>query len=68
MASGRALMRFDVHWYSRDCYAQALTAAGFGAVHWHPLTLDPAAAAVRPAEYWREYLDNPPVLGLECRW
>lgn len=67
MASGRTMLRFDVRWYSRHCYAQALSAAGFGEVHWHPLRLDPAAAAVHPAAYWREYLENPPVLALECR-
>jgi SAM-dependent methyltransferase len=67
MASGRGMIRFDVRWYSRDCYAQALAAAGFREVNWHQLLLDPAAAAVRPADYWREYLENPPVLALECR-
>ena len=70
MASGRAMIRFEVRWYSRDCYAQALSAAGFGEVRWHPLLLDPAATAAtaaRPAEYWREYLENPPVLALACR-
>lgn len=66
MASGRTLMRFDVRWYSRDCYARALAAAGLRTVRWHPLRLDPAATTVRPAGYWREYLENPPVLALEC--
>lgn len=67
MASGRQMIRFDVRWYSRECYARALQAAGLCEVAWYPLRLDPAATAVRPAEYWREYLENPPVLALECR-
>jgi hypothetical protein len=44
-----------------------LTDVGFGRVAWHPLMLDPAGIEAHGVDYWQEYLDNPPVIGLECR-
>ncbi len=35
--------------------------AGFTAIDWHPLELDPDAPV---ADYYAAYLRNPPVLGL----
>ena len=61
LVSGRQIIRFDAHWYSRATYAQALAAAGFVNVVWHPLQLNPA---VDVAEFYAGYLRNPPVLGL----
>ena len=61
LVSGRQIIRFDAHWYSRATYAQALAAAGFVNVAWHPLQLDPAADM---PEFYAGYLRNPPVLGL----
>ena len=42
-------------------YERALREAGFTAIAWHPLQLDPAAEG---ADYYAAYLRNPPVLGL----
>lgn len=61
LVSGRQIIRFDTHWYSRATYARVLAAAGFGQVRWHSLQLDPAADS--PA-FYAHYLRNPPVLGL----
>ncbi len=61
LVSGRQIIRFDTFWYSRETYAQALAAAGFGRIAWHPLQLDPA---VKSPEFYAAYLANPPVLGL----
>lgn len=61
LAAGRKLIRFDVHWYSRETYAVVLGGAGFVDIAWHRPVLDPAA---EPGPWWQEYLDNPPVLAL----
>ncbi len=61
LVSGRQMIRFNTFWYSRETYAEALQAAGFHRIAWHPLQLDPAVAS---PEFYAGYLRNPPVLGL----
>jgi SAM-dependent methyltransferase len=67
MVAGRELFKFHAHFFTRQTYEHVLTDAGFGYVAWHPLALDPAGVDEHGADYWREYLDNPPIIGLECR-
>ncbi|MBM4197451.1 MAG: methyltransferase domain-containing protein [Gammaproteobacteria bacterium] len=67
MVSGRELFRFEVYHYERRTYERALTAAGFTDIAWHAPAVDPAGIESHGAAYWREYLENPPVLGLSCR-
>lgn len=61
LVAGRQMIRFDTYYYARSSHEQALRAAGFTAIEWHPLQLDPAAEG---ADYYAAYLRNPPVLGL----
>lgn len=61
LVSGRQLIHFDTWWYSRQRYQSALERAGFEAIRWHPLELDPDAD--NPT-FYMAYLANPPVLGL----
>lgn len=61
LVAGRQMIRFDTYYYARSRYEQVLHDAGFGAIAWHPLQLDPAAQG---ADYYAAYLRNPPVLGL----
>jgi SAM-dependent methyltransferase len=67
MISGRELFRFEAYHYERATYERALAATGFVDVRWEPLRLDPQGLAVLGAEYWSEYLGNPPVVGLTAR-
>ncbi|MGI9341909.1 MAG: class I SAM-dependent methyltransferase [Gammaproteobacteria bacterium] len=67
MIAGRDMFRIHAHWYSRATYERVLRAAGFVDVRWHPLQLDAAGVAEHGNDYWREYMDNPPIVGLECR-
>jgi ubiquinone/menaquinone biosynthesis C-methylase UbiE len=66
MVSGRKLLRFSAYYYTRATYEAALHAAGFTAIRWVPLQLAPEGIAELGADYWQEYLANPPVVGLEC--
>lgn len=67
MISGRELFRFVVYHYEQGTYETALAAAGFVDISWHPLQLDPEGCLAMGADYWTEYLDNPPVVGLSAR-
>jgi SAM-dependent methyltransferase len=66
MVSGRQMIRFDVHYYCRSTYEDALQAAGFSQICWEPLQLADAGIAECGEEYWQEYMNNPPVTGLVC--
>jgi SAM-dependent methyltransferase len=67
MVSGRELYAFTVYHHEAETYEACLAEAGFADVRWHPLRLDPAGVAERGDAYWREYLDNPPIVGLSAR-
>jgi len=66
MVSGRELFRFEVYHFERATYEEALRAAGFVQIEWRPLEVDPAGISALGADYWAEYLGNPPVTGLTC--
>jgi len=66
MVSGRKMIRFDVYYYTRATYEKLFREAGFREVQWVSLQLDPAAAERYGADYWQEYMGNPPVIGLVC--
>jgi 2-polyprenyl-3-methyl-5-hydroxy-6-metoxy-1,4-benzoquinol methylase len=67
MVAGRELFEFHAHYYERRTYERVLAEAGFSQVAWHPLELDPTGTVEHSADYWHEYLANPPIIGLECR-
>ena len=67
MISGGELINFDAYYYSKDVYESALRDAGFTKICWSPLQLSPAGIAECGEDYWRIYMANPPVTGLECR-
>ena len=67
MVAGRELFEFHAHYFARETYERAMSDAGFTHIAWHPLALDPAGVDAHGSAYWQEYLDNPPIIGLECR-
>jgi toxoflavin synthase len=67
MVSGREFFRFEIYHFERSTYEDALATAGFVDIRWRDLELDPAGIEACGADYWLEYLDNPPVVGLSCR-
>jgi SAM-dependent methyltransferase len=68
MVAGREMFSFQARFYGRDTYERMLRQAGFRHIEWHPLRLDPAGLAAHGRDYWQEYLGNPPVTALECRF
>lgn len=67
MIAGREMYRFQAYHHEQSTYEHALESAGLTDIRWHPLRLDPAGEAELGTAYWREYLDNPPIVALECR-
>jgi SAM-dependent methyltransferase len=67
MVSGREMFTFHAHYFAADTYERALSGAGFRDIEWRPIELDNAGIAECGADYWREYMENPPVTGLEAR-
>jgi ubiquinone/menaquinone biosynthesis C-methylase UbiE len=59
---------FEIENYYLDValHEQALQAAGFKKIHWHPPKLSPQGTAACASEYWSAFLDNSPVTFLEC--
>lgn len=66
MVSGREMFKFHAYYYRRETYERVMRAAGFRELRWRSLELDPLGIEQFGAEYWREYLDNPPVIVLEA--
>jgi ubiquinone/menaquinone biosynthesis C-methylase UbiE len=60
---------FDItnYYLSAATHEWALRAAGFKEIRWHAPRLSPAGAAVQGKEYWREFLEHPRVVFIECR-
>ncbi|NND36230.1 MAG: class I SAM-dependent methyltransferase [Gammaproteobacteria bacterium] len=67
MIAGREMFQIHARWFSRATYERALHAAGFQSIEWQPLRLDDAGIEAHGREYWQEYLNNPPIVGIECR-
>ncbi len=67
MVAGRELFKFHARYFARSTYEYELSEAGFNHITWHPLALDPVGIDTHGAGYWKEYMGNPPIIGLECR-
>jgi SAM-dependent methyltransferase len=55
------------YWLPATAYEEALRSAGFVEVRWHRPRISPIAEVVYEPDYWRDFLDHPPVIGIECR-
>jgi ubiquinone/menaquinone biosynthesis C-methylase UbiE len=66
MISGREVFHFDVHYFSKATYEHVLSSAGFADIEWHELGVADAGIEALGQDYWQEYLEHPPVIGLTC--
>ncbi|MBD2615142.1 MAG: class I SAM-dependent methyltransferase [Nostoc sp. ZfuVER08] len=51
---------------SQLIYEWAATEAGFKKVTWHSIEIPPKAIEDYPKDYWRDFLENPLIIGLSC--
>ena len=54
------------YWLPASAYEEALRSAGFVEVRWHRPRISPIGEAVCEPGFWREFLEHPPVIGIEC--
>src|SRR5262249_12959574 len=55
------------YFYSRASYEEILCQAGFASVQWHRPVVSPAGAQQYGQDYWKEFLELSPIIGIECR-
>jgi SAM-dependent methyltransferase len=55
------------YYYSRATYEEILRQAGFASVQWHRPVVSPAGAQEYGHNYWQEFLELSPIIGIECR-
>jgi toxoflavin synthase len=54
------------YWLPATAHEEALRSAGFVDVRWHRPRISPIAEVGHEPDYWRDFLDHPPVIGIEC--
>jgi hypothetical protein len=59
-------VEIENYWLPPTVYEDALRSAGFVDVRWHQPRISPIALVGREPDYWRNFLDHPPVIGIEC--
>jgi hypothetical protein len=55
------------YYYSHATYGEIFRQAGFISVHWHPPVVSPAGVRQYGQDYWQDFLDLAPIIGIECR-
>jgi toxoflavin synthase len=59
-------VEIENYWLPATAYEEALRSAGFVEVQWHRPRISPIAEVGHEPGYWRDLLDHPPVVGIEC--
>lgn len=59
-------VEIENYWLPASVYEEALRSAGFREVRWHRPRLSPLGDAACEPGYWRDLLDFPPVIAIEC--
>lgn len=59
---------FDNYYLSSAAYEWALDAAGLRQIRWQLPQLSPQGEKENGKEYWKDFLETPPVMFLECVW
>ncbi len=54
------------YWLPTTAYEEALRSAGFVEVRWHRPRISPIAEVGHEPDYWQDFLDHPPAIGIEC--
>ncbi len=55
------------YYYAHATYEEILRQAGFVSVQWHPPVVSPAAMQQFGQDYWQDFLELAPIIGIECR-
>ena len=66
LLSGPDAFEIENYLYSRHTYEEGLARAGFGTARWHAPQVSDEGLRRKGAEYWREFLEHQPIIGLEA--
>ena len=55
------------YYYSHATYEEVFGEAGFVSVRWHPPAVSPACVQQYGQDYWQDFLDQAPIIGIECQ-
>jgi toxoflavin synthase len=55
------------YFYAHSTYETVLREAGFNSVRWQPPAVSPAGIEQYGPDYWQDFLEKAPIIGLECR-
>jgi toxoflavin synthase len=54
------------YYYSHATYEEIFRQAGFVSVQWHPPVVSPAGLQQYGQDYWQDFLELTPIIGIEC--
>ncbi|HEY4309214.1 MAG TPA: methyltransferase domain-containing protein [Pirellulales bacterium] len=54
------------YFLDRQAHEEALSAAGFREIRWHPSRLEPAGLERFGSDLWEDFLSHPPIALIEC--
>jgi toxoflavin synthase len=54
------------YYLSRSTYESALKSAGFKDIRWHQPVIPDEVIQLHGREFWQNYIDYPPIIGIEC--
>ncbi len=57
---------FDNYYLSKATYEWALRTAGFKEIHWYKPIVSPKGVREFGKEFWQNFLDYAPIVGIEC--
>jgi toxoflavin synthase len=55
------------YYFSHATYEEILYQAGFVSVQWHPPAVSPAGIQQYGQDYWQDFVELAPIIGIECR-
>ena len=64
--NGQKFTLYD-YYLSRDSYEWAFRTAGFKEIHWQSPIVSPEGVQEFGQEFWQDFLDYQPMVGIECR-
>jgi ubiquinone/menaquinone biosynthesis C-methylase UbiE len=54
------------YWRPLTSYEEALRSAGIVELRWHQPQISPIGMVGQPPDFWKDFLDHPPIIGIEC--
>ena len=57
---------FDNYYLSRATYEWAFRTVGFTEIHWHQPMVSPEGVQEFGRDFWQDFLDYAPIVGIEC--